>query len=269
MQRNADPEDAFEDYNLLRPISSMIVNEGWQKDRHAHRRAQLLLSVRGLITSEVESGLWLVPSHNALWIPPGISHSVRCTGDVEIYLVFMDEAIISALPDECCTLAISPLLRELIRAVSELPPLYDETGPPAPLIQTMLNELATAPVEQLHLPVPADPRLRKVTDGWAADPADRAKLGVWASRIGMSERSLSRLVLEQTGMSFVRWRQQFQIMLALERLARGVSVQTIAFDLGYETPSAFIAMFRKILGASPNRYLARAEKRPTRTTPPS
>jgi len=269
MQTNVDPEDAFEDYNLLRPISSMVVNQGWEKDRHAHRRSQLLVSVRGLITCEVENGLWLVPSHNALWIPPGIDHSVRCTGEVEIYLVFMDEAVISALPGQCCTLRISPLLRELVRAVSQLPPLYDEAGPPAPLIQTMLNELAVAPVEQLYLPVPADQRLRKVAEAWTAEPADRTKLGGWASRIGMSERSLSRLVLEQTGMSFIRWRQQFQIMLALERLTRGVSVQTIAFDLGYETPSAFIAMFRKILGASPNRYLAQVEKRPLRSTAPS
>jgi AraC-like DNA-binding protein len=153
-----------------------------------------------------------------------------------------------------------PLLRELIRAVSHLPPLYDEDGPPAPLIQTMLNELAAAPVERLHLPMPADARLRKIVDGWSADPADRIGLGAWAQRVGMSERSLSRLVLRDTGMSFIRWRQQFQIMVALERLTRGVHVQHIATDLGYESPSAFIAMFRKILGVSPSRYLANGEK---------
>jgi AraC-like DNA-binding protein len=260
-----DPEDAFEDYNLLRPLSSMVVTHGWEKDRHAHRRGQLLLAVRGLITCEVESGLWLVPSHNALWIPPGMFHSVRCTGDVEIHLLFLDETIIAGLPQQAGTLGISPLLYELIRAVSQLPALYDEAGPPAPLIQTMLNELAIAPVEQLHLPLPADTRLRKVAEGWTADPADRTSLGGWAQRIGVSERSLSRLVLEQTGMSFIRWRQQFQIMVALERLIRAVSVQEIAFDLGYESPSAFIAMFRKILGASPSRYLARSETPWTRT----
>lgn len=264
-----DPETAFEDYNLERPLSAMVITHGWEKEPHAHRRGQLLLSVKGLITCEVASGLWLVPSQNALWIPPGKVHDMHCVGDVEIYLVFMDASLIGALPQQCCTLAISPLLRELIRAVSHLPPLYDEAGPPAPLIQTMLNELAAAPVERLHLPMPGDMRLRKVADAWAADPADRAGLGAWAQRIGMSERSLSRLVLGETGMSFIRWRQQFQIMQALERLARGVSVQHIAFDLGYESPSAFIAMFRKILGASPSRYLARSEKYLPRTDIPA
>jgi AraC-like ligand binding domain len=73
----ADAEDLFEDYNLLRPLSSFIIKHEWIKDRHAHRRAQLLLSVRGMITCEVASGLWLVPPQSALWIPPGITHSVR------------------------------------------------------------------------------------------------------------------------------------------------------------------------------------------------
>lgn len=260
----ARAEDLFEDYNLLRPLSSLAVTQDWIKDHHAHRRAQLLLSVRGLITCEVESGLWLVPTQSALWIPPGMVHSVRCTGNVEIYLLFLDADMVADLPAGCSTLAISPLLRELVRAVAALPPLYDEAGPARPLIQTMMNELAAAPIERLHLPMPADPRLRRVVAGWTTAPGDRATLGGWAQRVGMSERSLSRLVLRETGMSFVRWRQQFQIMLALERLERGVTVQTIAFDLGYESPSAFIAMFRKILGASPSRYLSRRERPETR-----
>jgi len=255
----ADAEDLFEDYNLQRPLSSLIIKHEWIKDRHAHRRAQLLLSVRGMITCEVASGLWLVPSQSALWIPPGITHSVRCVRGVEIYLLFVDADMVATLPAHCCTLAVTPLLRELVRAVANLPPMYDQAGTAAPLIETMMNELHEAPIERLHLPMPVDPRLRGVVDGWSVDPADRTKLGGWAQRIGMSERSLSRLIQRETGMSFVRWRQQFQVMQALEQLERGIPVQTIAFDLGYESPSAFIAMFRKVLGASPNRYLARRE----------
>jgi mannose-6-phosphate isomerase-like protein (cupin superfamily) len=78
------------------------------KDPHAHRRGQLLLSVKGLITCEVAHGQWMVPSQNALWIPPGKIHDMHCIGEVEIYLVFMDASLIGALPAQCCTLAISP-----------------------------------------------------------------------------------------------------------------------------------------------------------------
>lgn len=264
---HAEPEGSFEDYNLLRPLSSVemaLVTQGWENEPHAHSRAQLMLSLRGLISCEVESGLWMVPSQHALWIPPRLQHSVRCVGEVELTCLFIDESLIAGLPDQCRTLSIAPLLRELILAVSRLPPLYDEAGPPAPLIQTMLNELRTAPVEQRHMPLPADRRLRKIAEAWAANPADRATTGIWASRVGLSERTLSRLVVQETGMPFGQWRQQFQIMLALERLTRGVAVQLVATDLGYESPSAFIAMFRKALGESPNRYLARHSPKASR-----
>ena len=44
-------------------------------------------------------------------------------------------------------------------------------------------------------------------------------------------------------MSFGRWRQQLHILIALQRLAQGASVQTVALDLGYEGASAFVTMF--------------------------
>jgi AraC-like DNA-binding protein len=77
----------------------------------------------------------------------------------------------------------------------------------------------------------------------------------------MSERSLFRLVQRETGMSFGRWRQQFQLMLALQLLSQGRSVQSVARDLGYETASAFIAMFRNALGQSPTRFFAQRRAR--------
>ncbi|WP_245430501.1 helix-turn-helix domain-containing protein [Rhizobium tropici] len=58
----------------------------------------------------------------------------------------------------------------------------------------------------------------------------------------------------ETGMSFIRWRQQLHIGLALQRLARGELVTNIANDLGYGSVSAFISMFRRILGTTPARY---------------
>lgn len=124
------------------------------------------------------------------------------------------------------------------------------------MVHTMLDRLAIAPVERFHLPLPSDPRLRTIAEAMAADPADRATIGEWARRVAMSERTLSRLILRETGMSFGRWRQQFQIVFAMERLTGGDLVQSVAFDLGYESVSAFITMFKKLLGHPPGRFLA-------------
>jgi AraC-like DNA-binding protein len=39
-------------------------------------------------------------------------------------------------------------------------------------------------------------------------------------------------------------------------MSRGASVKSVASELGYESPSSFVTMFRKALGRSPARYMA-------------
>lgn len=57
------------------------------------------------------------------------------------------------------------------------------------------------------------------------------------------------------GMSFGRWRRQLHVVLALRRLSAGETVQSVALDLGYESASSFVTMFRKMVGKPPSRYL--------------
>lgn len=254
-----DGEEVFDPQEVPRPVFAIggeLVTDGFEQPRHEHRKAQLIMALRGLVTCEVAKGLWMVPPQCALWIPGGMEHSVRGVGEVAIYILFVEPDAAPAMPKECCTVAIGPLLRELIIGVAKLPPLYDREGAQGRLTQTMLDELAAAPVERLHLPLPSDPRLRRIADALTADPSDRATIGEWARRVAMSERTLFRLIHREIGMSFGRWRQQFHIMVALERLARGEAVQLVAFDLGYESASAFITMFKKVLGEPPGKYLA-------------
>jgi AraC-like DNA-binding protein len=265
-----DHESFFDPQKVQRPvfaISGESVTVGFEHPPHAHHKAQLILALRGLVSCEVAKGMWMVPPQCALWIPGGMEHSVRGVGEVAVYILFAEPDATQAMPKECCTVAIAPLLRELIFEVANLPPLYDCDGPDGRLVQTMLDQLAMAPVESLYLPLPSDSRLRKIANAFTADPADRATVGEWARRVAMSERTLFRLIHREIGMSFGRWRQQFHIMVALKRLASGDSVQTVAYDLGYESASAFITMFKKALGEPPAKYLASRESQRTRQRP--
>jgi AraC-like DNA-binding protein len=114
---------------------------------------------------------------------------------------------------------------------------------------------------EVFILIPSDGGLRRIADGMTADPSDRATVHEWAKRIGVSERTLSRLVLQETGMSFGRWRQQLGIMLAVKWLAGGASIQEVANDLGYESIPSFVTMFRKAIGVSPGRYMAERHSR--------
>ena len=51
-------------------------------------------------------------------------------------------------------------------------------------------------------------------------------------------------------MSFGRWRQQARLFAALEMLAQRKSVTEVAIAVGYDSVSAFIEMFRTMLGTN-------------------
>lgn len=230
--------------------------DGFELPPHSHSKGQIILVQSGALTCDVEGGLWIVPPGSAIWIPDGAHHSIRMSGMLEGYNAFIAPAVSQCLPRTCCAVSVTPLLRELLRRAARLPQLYDESGPDARLLAVLLDEIATANIEDLHLPMPADPQLRRLADAIIAAPADRSTLDVWAKRAGLSARTLARRITEETGMSFGRWRQQLAVMLAVKWLADGASIQQTAADLGYESVPSFVTMFRKTLGTSPGRYMA-------------
>ena len=245
--------------SFSRPIvalSATSVTKGWENARHQHRKAQLIYSARGILNCEIEDGVWLVPPQCAIWIPGDLPHSARGTGETECYCLFVEPDAAPDLPKTCCTISVSPLLRELLLKAASIPELYALGGREGRLIATLLDELVAAPVEDLHLPMPRDPRLRSLAEMMLVDPTDKTSKADWATRIGMSERSMSRLLLHEIGMSFGRWRRQLHVILALQRLTKGDSVQTVALELGYENASGFVTMFRKAMGKPPARYLS-------------
>ncbi|WP_339421149.1 MULTISPECIES: AraC family transcriptional regulator [Pseudomonas] len=245
--------------NVPRPVVALraaAVAENWEYATHRHRKAQLLYSVRGVLNCEVEDGVWIVPPLSAVWIPGDLPHSVWGSGETECYCLFVEPDAASDLLEKCCTISVTPLLRELLLRVAGFPELYALGSREDRLVATLLDELVTAPAEDLHLPMPRDLRLRHLAELLLIDPTDKTSKSNWAVRIGMSERSMSRLLMYEVGMSFGRWRRQLHVILALQRLTKGESVQTVALDLGYENPSGFITMFRKAVGKPPARYLS-------------
>lgn len=222
---------------------------------HRHRKGQLVLALRGAVTCQVEGAFWIVPPQCGVWIPGDMPHSNRATPNAQLCYLFAEPGIV-ALPNACCTLSISPMVREMILHLAEGPPDYERDGHHARLARVLLDELASMPVERLYLPITDHPKIRQMADALSANPGDRSTMVQWANRLAMSERSLARLVVSETGLTFGRWRQQLQLLVAVRELAGGASVQRVSDDLGYESVTAFITMFKKALGHSPGRYFA-------------
>ncbi|RVA72277.1 AraC family transcriptional regulator, partial [Mesorhizobium sp. M7A.F.Ca.CA.001.08.2.1] len=208
---------------------------------HRHRKGQLVFALGGGVTCRVPSGLWMVPPHCGVWIPGGMEHSNVATANGRIFFVYIEPGA-ADLPERCCTFSISPLLRELIIELSDR---VEGDGARGELLTKMLlTELPRMPVQQFHLPISSEPRLNRIAEALAQDPADRSTLAEWANRIALSESSLARLVAKETGLSFGRWRQQLHLIVAIRELASGKSVQQVSGDLGYGSVTAFITMFK-------------------------
>ncbi|WP_434622045.1 AraC family transcriptional regulator [Azospirillum sp. B2RO_4] len=229
---------------------------------HVHRRGQLILALHGAVTCTAGDDIWIVPPDCGVWIPGGMPHSARATANARLSYLFVEPGAAS-LPDFCCTLSISPLVRELVNRLSgEASDLIPDSHA-ARLARVTLDELAAMPREHFNLPISSDPKIRTIADALTIEPSDRSTLADWAKRVAMSERSLARLMVRETGLTFGRWRQQLHLVVALRELANGAGVQTVADTLGYESVNAFITMFKKALGSTPAQYFAQRSAKPS------
>lgn len=253
--RSIDSED-FQ--KVPRPIAAMAKDypDGWVQPRHSHPRAQLVSASTGVMTIHTPHGVWIVPPDRALWIPPDIDHRIEMSGSVAMRTLYVEPDAATGLPDVCSVVAVSGLLRELILRVVEMPLLYDERGAGGRIAALIFDELRTLPSLPLHLPSPRDSRLRRLCAAVQQRPADGRALAAWGREVGASARTLARLFRDETGLTFGRWRAQARLLAALTRLGAGEKVTTIALDLGYDSPSAFSALFRRHFGVPPSRYFS-------------
>ena len=148
------------------------------------------------------------------------------------------------------------MLRELVRRVTAMPVEYDEKGHDGKIVSLVLDEINWSPAKDVVMPVLRDPRLLAIDRALASNPGDPRTLEQWAAVAGASARTLTRLFLRETSMSFRSWRDQFRALAAIPALANGKSVTALAMELGYETPAAFAAMFRRVTGLTPSQYVA-------------
>ncbi|WP_251864660.1 helix-turn-helix transcriptional regulator [Achromobacter sp. Marseille-Q4962] len=254
----ADP-DLFSYEASPRPVAALAVDypDGHRVRRHRHRRAQLLYAISGVLVVDTAAGIWVAPPTRGVWVPAWTPHGIRVSGAARVRAVFVEAGAAGRLPAQCCVLSVTPLLRELIVAASAVPADWRLGTRDGRLMLLLLDELRQEPALPLHLPQPAEPRLARICRALARHPGEPAGAADWARRLGVDPKTVHRLFLRHTGMTFGRWRQQARLLAAMERLARGERVLDVALELGYESPSAFAAMFRKATGETPSAYAAR------------
>lgn len=234
--------------------------DGNHVEPHKHRRAQLLYGFSGVVVVTTPDGTLVMPPERGMWIPPGVIHSVRMLGKVSMRSVYIQPEAIKTMPDHCQVVEISPLLRTLMAEAVDIPVDYDVNDRAGVLMTLLLHELARLKPLPLSLPIPRNSLLAEKCQDFLRQPTTHDTIDLWASRMRMSRRAFTRMFRLETGLSFVKWREQACLHAALPRLVAGVPVTTIAIDLGYKNPAAFTTMFKRAFGYSP-REMARQHAR--------
>jgi AraC-like DNA-binding protein len=162
---------------------------------------------------------------------------------------------------------VSSLLRELILRATAMPVEYDEQGRDGKIVDLIFEEIEWSSAPQLHMPAPQDTRLVRMQEAFARNPGDKRTLEEWASDEGISCRTLARLFHREIGITFRHWRHQMRVLAAVPRLAMGEQVTSVALELGYDSPGAFAAMFRRLMGVAPSQYFVKTTEFSSKSGP--
>jgi AraC-like DNA-binding protein len=254
-QSTRRPHRHAEDGILVRCFAVRHIN-GHVIAPHAHDWHQLIYASEGVMWVQTAQGDWVVPPNRAVWVTAGVEHGIEMTGSVFVQTLYLARSLSGALLDRCCAVNVSPLLRELIRYIITLGMLDQNDPARARLIGVLVDQLSVLPAIPLQLPWPANERARRAAAWLRAHPDDPGGIKQVARRVAPSVRTLERLFQKETGLTFGKWRQQLRLLQALRLLAAGRSVTAVALEVGYESASAFIAMFKRTLGVTPHRYFA-------------
>jgi AraC-like DNA-binding protein/quercetin dioxygenase-like cupin family protein len=233
-------------------------SSGYLIPPHSHGWHQLLYACAGAMTVFTDKTSWMIPPGRAVYIPAQRKHSIRMWGEVAMRSLYFPASFRAPALEvpECRVIAVTPLLRELILRVVELAALDSRVASEVRLMSVLMDELGSAPIGPLALPLPADSRALAAAMHVLGSPADSLSLETLARQCGVGARTLERLFRAETGMRYGLWRQKARLLESIRLLVESKSVTNAALESGYSSVSAYIAAFKQTFGCTPRALLS-------------
>ncbi len=228
---------------------------GFLVTEHSHGSDQLIYATGGVMQVSAGQSVWLIPPHFAIWIPARTTHSIHMAGDVSMRTLYLRIGLAPKLPPKCTVLHVTPLLRELILEAVRRQELRTKNRLHAALSHLLVTQLETASPMPTSVTLPLDHRARGIADTVIGNPGQRQSLARMCASAGASVRTVQRIFRREVGSDFESWRRQVRLMKAVELLVSGRSVKEVSFALGYRQPTAFVEMFRGVLGTTPKAWM--------------
>ncbi|MEM9710937.1 MAG: helix-turn-helix domain-containing protein [Actinomycetota bacterium] len=193
----------------------------------------------------------MVHPSSGFWVPAGLPYTVE--GSAPWWMASFVARSCPAAWRRVSIIDLDDVIGSLLAHVAVHPEQPWSADFVSAVVTHLFDAFASHPAP---LTFPTDPRAREVADALVTDPASVSELSDWASRVGASERTLRRLFLEQTGVTFRRWRVRLRAHRAMRLLADGLPVGEVARRSGYASTTAFARAFESETGLAPSDYVA-------------
>lgn len=235
--------------------------------QHYHACGELVYSFTGVMEVKLADRHYLAPPQYGIWLPPLVEHIGLNRYETSFCSVYIAADLCSALPKTTCAVSVNPLVRAILEHLRDRPIEEQGTAEGQRLLQVLVDQLANAACIGTYLPTSDDSVLAPVLHILEENPGDTRTLAELAHSAHTTERTLMRRCQRDLGMSFAEWRQRLRVVKAMARLEAGQTVETIALDLGYGSASAFITMFRRVVGTTPDEFRNGEKARGENTAP--
>jgi len=219
---------------------------------HQHTDHQVVWASSGVANVRIRDGrTWVLPPSIALWLPDGLEHTTGASAQTTMRSPYLRPERCPLRFPEPTVIAVPALLGELITHLCNQDLAPDARQRAEAVVFDLVKPVS---VTTIDIPELTDARLCRIAARLRADPADDRPLAEWGRHVGASARTLARLFLADTGLTFGQWRTRLRLQAALPLLADGMAVNRVAGRVGYATASAFVAAFRRAVGVSPGAY---------------
>jgi len=220
---------------------------------HSHEWGEFLYSFCGAMEISMTGKRYLVLPHYGIWVPPGTIHQCVNNKRVQhcvIYIAWDFCIEFCMLP---CSVQMSPLMQSMLHHLRDMSG-FRSSDEQERFLHVLMDQLRNAPCIDSYLPTSSDEQLADLLQQLEKNPGDNRSVKELARSLGMTERTLARRCQKELGITLLEWRQRLRAIKALAMLEDGINVEQIALEFGYASSSAFIAMFKKLMGRPPPEF---------------
>lgn len=249
-------------HHSLKPLSRPIVmlKRLLLKDHtvkaHQHNWGQFLYAQKGVLAIKTDSFRYICAAEQGIWLPSHVLHEVTTLTDCVLSSLYIDNMQTRSVDNYAHMIQVSPLLKMLIIEAVKFADDYDWQGTQGRHFRLIRDLVGGATKMHTQLPYPVTAKLLQITQQLTLHPDNNQSLEAWGRDVGASSRTLSRAFKSETGLTFSEWRIRLKLQVAIRQLHEGQAVTNVAFNLGYESVSAFTFMFRTKLGHTPSQFIS-------------